>query len=89
MGSGTRSSTEDFSFALPYCGDFVKSIDSGRCEIVNIIKRSRYKQILGSKLDSIKLRKSSMSVQWHVKDLVGSGDLERHETTVGPLFRLV
>ena len=45
--------------------------------------------MLGSKLDNVKLRKSSMNVQWHVKDLLGSGDIERHETTVGSLFRLV
>lgn len=88
MGS-TRSSIEEFCFALPYCGEFVRSIDTGRCELINIIRRSRHGEMLGSKLDNVKLRKSSMSVQWHVKDLLGSGDLERLETTVGTLFRLV
>ena len=37
----------------------------------------------------IKLRKSTLGIEWHIADLVGSGLVHVEETTVGKLLRLV
>lgn len=77
-----------YMFSCPGSGEALSSIVAGRKELVRIIQRKKFPEMLESQLIKVKLKASVMNVIWHVKDLVGSGVLMKIETTVGPLYRL-
>lgn len=83
-----RESPGWFAFAIPYAGRAINSIVKGRRELVGLVKRRRFGEILLSKAESIRLKRSILSTQFHLKDLIGSGELESTDTTVGPVLRL-
>lgn len=80
---------ELFGFKMPHSGEVVRSIVSGRNEILSKIKRKKNGEILVSKMNTIPLQKTCLTMEWHVKDLVGSGLVHVVQTTVGPSLRVL
>ncbi len=85
--SSLSSLGQRFVFSLPGAGHVVKSLLAGRRELVSIIKRKKYGQMLQSKIQQLKLKSSHLSIGWHLKDVIGSGAVHVEGTTVGPLVR--
>lgn len=80
---------EVFGFKLPGSGQTIRSVVSGRNELLSKIKRKKNGEILMSKTSTIKLTKTVLGLEWHVKDLIGSGLVHVIETTVGPALRVL
>jgi serine/threonine-protein kinase 19 len=75
-------------FSIPQMGIFIKSVVNGRKELVNFIKRSKYKEILQSKLEQKKLRSSKLGMNFHIRDIVAIGAVNAQQTTTDVLLRL-
>jgi len=91
MPAGKNAPNVDvFAFKVPGSGQVVKSCVDGRLELVSRIKRKRHQEMLVSKIrKEIKLRKSTLGIDWHIADLKGSGLVRLVPTTVGSLLRLI
>jgi len=84
-----RHDNEMYAFCIPDAGRYVLSLKKGRAELVNILRRKKHGEMLLSKLNKLQLKNSVMSTDWHLKDLLGSGDLIVKPTTVGPLISII
>ena len=63
--------------AIPSVSPFVKSLVKGRSAVQQIVKRSKFNELLWSELETRKLGVSKLPVEYHIHDLVGSDQLER------------
>ena len=57
-------------------------------EIVSLLRRRRYPEMLQKELKKKKLRTSSLGVKFHIQDLVGLGHLKIITTSAGALLRV-
>jgi len=78
-----------YYFILPGMGEAGRSINNGRKEMLLRVKRSMYKEIKLTTLESTHLRTSSFSPMFHVRDLVSSGKLVLTRMPSGVFVRLV
>eukprot|EP01097_Dermamoeba_algensis_P010566 TRINITY_DN7885_c0_g1_i1.p1 TRINITY_DN7885_c0_g1~~TRINITY_DN7885_c0_g1_i1.p1 ORF type:complete len:139 (+),score=23.71 TRINITY_DN7885_c0_g1_i1:454-870(+) len=62
---------------------------SGREEVVSLIRRLKFKEILLKDLRKKKLKNSFLGAELHVRDLIGQDELESVSTSSGPLIKLV
>lgn len=88
-GASGHDLPEVFGFKLPDSGEAVCSVVSGRNELLSKIKRKKNGEILVSKIHTIKLHKTILPIEWHVKDIIGSGLVHVIDTTVGPALRIL
>lgn len=58
-------------------------------EVMGILSRRRHPEMFVKELEKKKLRDSRMGMQFHIRDLLGSGQLLKSTTTSGPLLRIV
>ena len=79
---------ETYWLAVPGLGLFLTQVLKGRKEVVQALKRTRFKEILRGALEKKKLRYSKLDMRFHVRDAIGAGLLVRHQTTSGQLLRL-
>eukprot|EP00798_Chlamydomonas_sp_ICE-L_P030461 gene30461-35472_t len=64
--------TGSYLFCVPGMGVIVKSILAGRKELLSFIKRKKYKEIAEKQLlKTPQLRSSKLSMEYHLKDLLG------------------
>lgn len=84
----TMRDVTSFWFAVPGMGAFSARRKEGTAELLNIMRRTPYKEMLLKKLEERSLKKTYFTAQWHVRDLVGGGTMETVETSVGTLVRL-
>jgi len=75
-------------FSVPNLGIFVKSLRAGRKRLAGILKRRKRCEILQWDLEKMKLPKTTLGMQYQLRDAIGSGLFEQIETTCGPLLRL-
>ena len=61
----------------------------GREELLGVVSRRRYSEMFERDWEGRKLQRSLLDTRFHIRDLVGSGALERIETTAGPLLRAI
>jgi len=80
---------DNFMFCVPNAGSFVASLVKGRKEIISILKRQKFKELLLSDLQIRKLRYSSLSVDFLIRDMIGLSIVESLPTTNGNLIRLI
>jgi len=80
---------EVFGFKMPNSGEVVRSVVSGRNELISKMKRKKNGEILASKMNTIALHKTCLTMEWHMKDIVGSGLVHVVQTTVGPALRVL
>jgi hypothetical protein len=78
---------DSFWFSIPCAGFFSKMRTSGNRELISLLKRAPYREILLAKLELRRLRSSSFPALFHIRDCIGSGDAETVSTTLGTLVR--
>lgn len=79
---------KSYWFAIPNIGFLLKSLAQGRKELLSLLNRRQYKEILLSVLEKKKLRMSQLGMRFHVRDLLGSGHLCLSHTATGLLVRI-
>lgn len=65
-------------FAIPGVSPFIKSLTKGRSAVQQMVKRSKFSELLWSELESRRVGVSKLSVEYHIHDLVGRDQLERY-----------
>ncbi len=76
-------------FSIPNVGFLLKSISSGRKELLSFLSRRRYKEMLQAPLERHALRYSQLGLRFHLRDLLGLGQLHVVPSPSGPLIRVV
>lgn len=79
---------KSYWFAIPNVGFLLKSLAQGRREILSLLNRRQYKEMLLSALEKKKLRMSQLGMRFHIRDLLGSGHLCLSHTATGLLVRI-
>lgn len=64
--------------AIPGVSPFIKSLIKGRNAVQQMIKRSKFSELLWSEVESRGVRVSRLSAEYHIHDLVGKDQLERY-----------
>lgn len=77
-----------FWFAVPGTGAFCGQREKGNAEVIGLLRKTPYKEMLLGKLEGRTMKKSCFTAQWHVRDVVGGGRAETVETSVGTLVRI-
>jgi serine/threonine-protein kinase 19 len=54
-----------------------------------MLSRRRHPEMFVKELEKKKLRDSRLGMQFHIRDLLGNGQLQKSSTTSGPLLRVV
>ncbi|KAI5073509.1 hypothetical protein GOP47_0011522 [Adiantum capillus-veneris] len=85
-----RQLAEDKSYwlAIPNIGFLLKNLTQGRKELLSLLSRRQYKEMLMSLLEKKKLRMSQLGMQFHIRDLIGSGQLCLSRTPAGWLVHI-
>lgn len=83
----TMKDVDIFHFSVPQVGLLLKNRRAGNKEVLKIVSSKQYNEILLRDLEEKRLRRSEFDTQFHIRDLVGSGQLEVIETTMGKLIR--
>ena len=63
-------------FAIPGVSPFIKSLMKGRDMVLQILKKSKYKELLRSELLGRKLTVSKLPMEFHVHDIIGADLVE-------------
>ena len=71
------------------CGTLLSEAAKGREELMGIVGRYKFGEILLRELCKKKLRSSTLGAKFHVRDLVGKGLLEIKQTTAGPMVKAI
>lgn len=87
--AGSNEDGEGYVFSIPGGGKIFKSINAGRRELLRIFKRQKFQEIAENELMKKKLTQSILGTRWHARDLVGSGELVKMDTTIGPVYRSI
>ncbi|CAL5048184.1 unnamed protein product [Urochloa decumbens] len=75
-------------FAIPRIGPILKGLSQGRKEILSLLNRKKYKEMLLSSLEKTKLRLSPLDTRFLLRDLIGSGQIKTVQTPTGLLARI-
>ncbi|TVU07817.1 hypothetical protein EJB05_41186 [Eragrostis curvula] len=75
-------------FAIPSIGPILKGLSQGRKEILSLLSRKKYKEMLLSSLEKTKLRFSPLDTRFLIRDLIGSGHIKTVQTPTGLLARI-
>ncbi|XP_061971265.1 uncharacterized protein LOC133693904 isoform X3 [Populus nigra] len=75
-------------FAIPNIGSMLKGLSQGRKELLSLINRQRYKEMMLACLEKKRLRLSLLDMRFHLRDLIGSGHLKTVNTPTGLLVRV-
>lgn len=75
-------------FAIPSIGSVLKGISQGRKELISLLKRTKYKEMMMTSLQKKRLRFSSLDMRFHIRDLIGSGYLRTVQSPTGLLVQL-
>ena len=75
-------------FSIPNAGFLLKSISSGRKEILSFMSRRKYREMLQVPLERRPLQYSMLGMRFHLRDLLGLGQIVVIPSPSGPLIRL-
>lgn len=75
-------------FAIPNIGSILKGLSQGRKELLSLLNRRKYKEMLLAALEKKCLRLSPLDMRFHLRDLIGSGHLRTVQTPTGILVRV-
>ncbi|KAI3829767.1 hypothetical protein L1987_03895 [Smallanthus sonchifolius] len=76
-------------FAIPNIGSVLKALTQGRKELLSLLNRKKYKEMMLAILEKKRLRLSPLDVRFHLRDLLGSGHLKTIQTPSGLVIRAV
>lgn len=77
-----------FWTVAPMLGNFMRNREKGNNELLDVLKKEKYKEMGVEDLQERSLKNSCFTAQWHVRDLVGSGKVQSVHTTDGNIIRL-
>ncbi|KAF6981681.1 hypothetical protein CFC21_000144 [Triticum aestivum] len=75
-------------FSIPSIGPILKGLSQGRKEVLSLLNRRKYKEMVLSSLEKTRLRLSPLDVRFHLRDLIGSGHIKTVQTPTGLLARV-
>lgn len=75
-------------FAIPNIGPVLKGLSQGRKELLSLLNRRRYKEMMLASLEKKRLRFSLLDMRFHLRDLIGSGKLKTFQTPSGLVVRV-
>ncbi|KAL4337079.1 serine/threonine-protein kinase 19 isoform X1 [Arachis ipaensis] len=75
-------------FAIPNVGTLLKGLAQGRNELISLLSRRRYKEMMLATLEKKRLRMSPLDMRFHLRDLIGSGHLRTDHTPTGLIIRV-
>ncbi|XP_034228274.1 serine/threonine-protein kinase 19 isoform X1 [Prunus dulcis] len=75
-------------FAIPNIGSVLKGLSQGRKEVLSLLNRRRYKEMMLAPLEKKLLRYSPLDMRFHLRDLIGSGNLKTAKTPTGLVVRV-
>ncbi|XP_058094576.1 uncharacterized protein LOC131240394 isoform X2 [Magnolia sinica] len=75
-------------FAIPNIGFVLKGLSQGRKELLSLLNRRKYKEMLMAPLEKKHLRLSPLDMRFHLRDLIGSGHLKTIQTPTGLAIRV-
>lgn len=70
-------------FTIPNIGSILKGLSQGRKEVLSLLNRRRYKEMMLALLEKKHLRLSPLDMRFHLRDLIGSGHLKTVQTPTG------
>ncbi|XP_022758445.1 serine/threonine-protein kinase 19-like isoform X2 [Durio zibethinus] len=70
-------------FAIPNIGSILKGLSQGRKELLSLLNRRRYREMMLAALEKKRLRFSPLDMRFHLRDLIGSGHLKTAHTPTG------
>ncbi|XP_047308289.1 serine/threonine-protein kinase 19 [Impatiens glandulifera] len=76
-------------FVIPNIGSVLKGISQGRKELLSLLTRRKYNEMMLSCLEKKRLRYSPLDIRFHLRDLIGSGHLKTTKTPSGLIVRVV
>ncbi|KAK3809301.1 MAG: hypothetical protein J3Q66DRAFT_68719 [Benniella sp.] len=89
LGRGEQVSDDvAYRFAIRQGGLFVTHFLKGRLEILRMIRRQTFHDMLASAVSEKPLRGSFLPHEFHIHDIVGSGRVRSATTTSGQLLKL-
>jgi len=88
VGLIVRNGEDRFYFCIPNAGTFLKHCQKGRIEMMKYLKRIKFRETFMKTLMKKKLQSSELGNQFHIRDLQGSGFVERVSTPSGEILRL-
>ncbi|KAG2394269.1 hypothetical protein C9374_004033 [Naegleria lovaniensis] len=75
IGALTIKDTNSFYFAIPNLSQFMFYIDNGRKEILSILRRKQFKEIMVHSLLQRPLKNTIFNPMFHIRDMIGDGDV--------------
>ncbi|CAH9073772.1 unnamed protein product [Cuscuta europaea] len=75
-------------FAIPSVGPVLKGLSQGRNELLSLLNRRKFKEMMMATLEKKRLRFSLLDMRFHLRDLIGSGHLTTVETPSGLIVRV-
>jgi serine/threonine-protein kinase 19 len=88
LGLFLSKSVSELYFNVPESGRFVMSVKNGRIELQSILGRKKYKEMMLHTLRERRLKKSHLSIDWHIKELMGLGLVQLIQTSNGIMVQL-
>ncbi|KAJ9543371.1 hypothetical protein OSB04_023078 [Centaurea solstitialis] len=76
-------------FAIPNIGSVLKGLTQGRKELLSLLNRKKYKEMMLAVLEKKRLRLSPLDIRFHLRDLLGSDHLKTVHTPSGLVIRVV
>jgi hypothetical protein len=77
-----------YALTLPGISKFNKMLIEGRKELCSILKSQKFKQLLEKVVLTKKIRSSELGLEFHIRDLIGSGVISRLPSPAGDVLRL-
>ncbi|XVE77937.1 hypothetical protein DITRI_Ditri13aG0104300 [Diplodiscus trichospermus] len=74
--------------AIPNVGSILKGLSQGRKELLSLLNRRRYKEMMLAPLEKKHLRFSPLDMRFHLRDLIGSGHLKIAHTPTSIVVRV-
>ncbi|KAK2829265.1 hypothetical protein Q7C36_017255 [Tachysurus vachellii] len=76
--------------SIPNSGRFTKYFIQGRKAVLNMVKKSKYNEILKADLEARRNKSQiKLDIKYHIHDIIGAELVECIQTTSGPLLRFV
>ncbi|KAE8681765.1 Cysteine-rich RLK (RECEPTOR-like protein kinase) 8 [Hibiscus syriacus] len=72
-----------YCFAIPDIGSILTGLSQGRKELISLLNRRRYKEMMLAPLEKKRLRLSPLDMRFHLRDLIGSGHIKTVHTPTG------
>eukprot|EP00053_Salpingoeca_punica_P006068 m.58293 g.58293 ORF g.58293 m.58293 type:complete len:268 (-) comp13517_c0_seq1:330-1133(-) len=88
LGVLTRRDEGSLWLAIPNMGIFVSNLLSGRTEVVKMLQRSKFKELLRTALMAREVKRTKLGMKYLLDDLLGSETLTCSTSASGDILRL-